>query len=595
MVAAFPGQVLVADHPGGTLGGCNVADLTGAGLARHPVVIGQDAAAIGGATAIVADRVHALAQAAQVGLVHRQRLARARGLLDPVDGFHQPRRHLAPGGDPGGHHRQLQRRGQHEALTDRGVGGIADQPVLAMHARLPVAVGGQPARHGGHRDIVADAQAELLGHGRDPVDPDLERHVVVIDVAALLQRLFQVHMAVAAAFPAMETAVTDLEEAGAIDRLLGVGDPCLERRHRGDHLEGRAGRIGALDRLVGQRAIGVLGQAPVVGHRDATHEQVGIETGGRGDGAQVAGFAVDDHGSRAFLSQSCLHIGLQRRVHGQLQIGAGLALAPVQLAHDAAIGVDFDPFGAGLAAQQILLLGLQPDLADLKARDAQHRFRVLYLAQVIVADRADIAHHMGKIAGLRIDPGQADLGRDAGQGGGVHRHFRDMFPTDLVGQGNRQEGRRAAHLGQGAVQFLGIERDQTLQIGNHRIHIARVLAHHDDPIRRGVLGDDGTVAVKQLAPGRRDQADVDPVFLGQQAKLIGLIDLHIAHAHRQPADEGRLYPAQQQGAAGQNPLYLVHVTGRPSHLSALPESRHPQVSDGARRTPPGWPRLPEDR
>ena len=212
-------------------------------------------------------------------------------------------------------------------------------------------------------------------------------------------------MAVPAALPAVEAAARDLQVARAPDGVARPDHPGLERGHGGDHLEGRARRIGALHRLVGQRPVGIVGQALVIGHRDAAHEEVGIEAGRRGDGAQIAGLAVHHHRRGALAAQPRLDIGLQAGIHRQLQVRAGLPVAAVKLAHHPARGVDLHALGAGLAAQQVLLLGLQPDLADLEARDHQHRLGVFHLRQVIIADRADITDHMGEVAALRIDPG----------------------------------------------------------------------------------------------------------------------------------------------------------------------------------------------
>ena len=65
----------------------------------------------------------------------------------------------------------------------------------------------------------------------------------------------------------------------------------------------------------------------------------------------------------------------------------GLALAAVELAHDAAGGVDLDPLGARAAAQDVLVFRLDADLADLEARDPQDRVGILELGEVVVADR----------------------------------------------------------------------------------------------------------------------------------------------------------------------------------------------------------------
>jgi hypothetical protein len=45
-----------------------------------------------------------------------------------------------------------------------------------------------------------------------------------------------------------------------------------------------------------------------------------------------------------------------------------------------------------------------------------------------------------------------------------------------------------------------------------------------------LLGETRTPLRSKISPrAGGDQADVDPVLLGQQAELVGLVDLHVAH------------------------------------------------------------------
>ena len=55
-------------------------------------------------------------------------------------------------------------------------------------------------------------------------------------------------------------------------------------------------------------------------------------------------------------------------------------------------------------------------------------------------------------------------------------------------------------------------------------------------------------------------------FFGQKLILVGLFDLHVAHAQAQHGDEGRLCPAQQQRAARDRAHAGFAVFRRPSHI-----------------------------
>jgi hypothetical protein len=77
-----------------------------------------------------------------------------------------------------------------------------------------------------------------------------------------------------------------------------------------------------------------------------------------------------------------------------------------------------------------------------------------------------------------------------------------------------------------------------------------------------------TVAIKNLAAGWCQQANIDAVLFGQQAKLIRLVDLQIAHARRKRTNKPELHPPQQQGTAAQLAVGAFLIFGRASHLRA---------------------------
>ena len=99
--------------------------------------------------------------------------------------------------------------------------------------------------------------------------------------------------------------------------------------------------------------------------------------------------------------------------------------------------------------------------------------------------------------------------------------------------------------------LVPVQRDQFGQFADNLVQITGILGHDNDAVRGRVLADDLPVPVINLAAFGRDKTDIDPVFFGQQAVLVGLIDLHEPHPRRQPADKGGLKPAQHQGASRQ--------------------------------------------
>ena len=182
---------------------------------------------------------------------------------------------------------------------------------------------------------------------------------------------------------------------------------------------------------------------------------------------------------------------------------------------------------------------------------------------------------MGEIRPARIKPRQPHFGQDTGQGRRVYGDGAHVAPRDLIGHRDRQERRRPVHFAHGAFKLFVVQRDQFGQTVDHLRHVARILAHDDDAVARAVLGNRVAVAVEYLAPFGRDQADVDPVFFGEKAELVGLIDLKIAHTKGQCADKHGLQPADKHGAAAERgvgffQLARVASHGRPPTRSSEP-------------------------
>ena len=419
---------------------------------------------------------------------------------------------------------------------------------------------------------MADPEAEHVRDLGNAVDAHALGHVVVVDVAAFHDRIVQVHVPVPAAFPAVEAAVAHLVVPRAPDGLAGADLAVLERRERGDHLVGGAGRVGALHRLVGQRAVLVLGQGAVVRPRDAAHEEVRVVGGRGGDGDEIAVLHVHHHHGRAFSLEPLLDEIREPVVAGELDVLARRALVTAQFAHHSAGGVDLDPAGAGLAAQLVLEARLDTELADRKARDLEQGIGVLDARLVEFAERADIAHDMGEIAPHRVMARQAHLGRDAGKRGGVDGDAAEILPAQTVGQRHRHEGAAPLHLAQRALELGLVDVDQLAQLGHHFVHVARILAHDHDPEILRVVGEHDATPVEDQPARRRDEPQVDAVLLGQKLVLLCLLDLQLAHPEAECADRRHLYAAQHEGAARDGAHAPFDVLGRILH------SRRPRSS-----------------
>ena len=565
MVAAVPGQLIVTGDATGALCGGDIAHLAGAGLAGHAPFLGHDPRFPRRPGGRVYHRIHAAPGDAQVAFAQTE-IGEFRGLdRNPVDGAHEARLDLAPGRHPRRHHRQLQGRGQHETLPDRGIERIADHPGLVEAFLLPRPVGGDAGGDGRHRQVMFDPDTQSSRHRRDAVDAGGAGGLVIEDIAGFLQALHRVHMAVAAPAPAMELAAGDFQRAIAEEGAAVVDNARLKPGQQRDHLEGRAGRIDALHGLVGQRAVVMFGQRLVIGRGNATHEQVRIEDRVRGNGHDIAIGHVDDHGGGGFLAQALHGVILQPRIQRHLQGGALLALLPAEFAHLAACGVHLDLANARLAAQDRFQLVLGPDLAELEFRQHQHRVGIFHFRQVVIRDPTDIAQHMGEIAPARIDPRQNRFRLHAGQRRCVHGDRAELVPTQVIADADRGAG---AALGDSRQQLGGLlvrHRHQQAQLGHYLIDIAGQFAGDGGTVILFIAGDHQTIAVMDQPAHRRQQAKLDRVAIRKQPIFVGMFDLHRAQPPGQRADHRRLNDAQHHPAPRDDAGAVDHVLGRFTH------------------------------
>ena len=171
--------------------------------------------------------------------------------------------------------------------------------------------------------------------------------------------------AVAALLVVAEGVAAEVEEAGVGNGLLAAcACRCSSARQRHEGLEGRAGRIGAVERAVDHRLVGrVVEHVPVL-RVDAVDEQVGVVAGHRHQGQDAAGGRLDRHQRAAALAEGLLGDLLQLGVERQRQVVAGHRRGARQRAHGAAAGIDLDLLEAGAAVQLEFVVLLQAGLAE---------------------------------------------------------------------------------------------------------------------------------------------------------------------------------------------------------------------------------------
>ena len=167
----------------------------------------------------------------------------------------------------------------------------------------------------------------------------------------------------------------------------------LEADRRGGELPGGAGRILALQRLVVERLPRIGAQRIPVLRRNAADEAIAVPARRAVQREHAAGLRIDRH--RATLQRVAEDAGdeaLEIHVDVRVQIGSRhrrQILASARVLHDAAARVHFDELAAFLAAQDRLVLLLEPLLAHLLPRLVVLERR---LRQFLFAHFARVAH-----------------------------------------------------------------------------------------------------------------------------------------------------------------------------------------------------------
>ena len=232
-------------------------------------------------------------------------------------------------------------------------------------------------------------------------------------------------MPVPAAPPAMKAPIAEPVAAIAEHGLVGADHAGLDRRQRHHHLEGRAGRIHPARPFVVQRAMGVLQQRRVVRPRDAAHELVRLEARGRGQRQQVAALVTSITTAAALCPprRACACAAARDRgSDADPAPGSPSSRSSSRITRPTALTSSRS--GARLAAQaRGRSPRSSPRLPIWNSGMRRIGSGVPTCGQIAFGHPPDIAHDMRGLDAVRVMPGQADLGLDAGQGGRVDVHL----------------------------------------------------------------------------------------------------------------------------------------------------------------------------
>ncbi len=367
-------------------------------------------------------------------------------------------------------------------------------------------------------DLGLATKAKLGQEIMQPADAHLMRQAVEKGVARHGDGLFYVHQAVAARLPVPIVAAVARqgEEPRVGNGLARTAQAQLQSGQGHERLEGGTGRIEAAQGAVNHGMVGAAVQFLPTGRVDAVDEQVGVETGRRHQGQHGPGLRVQCHQRAAHLTEGGLGHLLQFRVQVQIDVVAGHGRAAGQDPDRPTRGIDLDLFDAGATVQPPLVAVLDTLLADvIGAPIIGVLFALCQAIQVVVADPANVAHHVGEGVAERVLAEQPGAHLDAGEAKAVDREAGRLFFGQMVMNGDALE---ILALGQQTFEAFAvgdIDLDNGRQAGDRVFQVARPARRDLQGIGGKVVGQHDAVAVVDDAACRHRRHHGDAVAFGQ--------------------------------------------------------------------------------
>ena len=260
-------------------------------------------------------------------------------------------------------------------------------------------------------------------------------------------------------------------------------------------------------------------------------KDVGIIGRHRHHGQHIAGQAIDDDDAGAVVAQPSRGEVLEIAVDGQLQRFAGDVAARIEFAHHLAARRHLHPLRAGIAAQRFVGTALDAVLADAKAREDEQR--VLLFLVLGGRRRADIAEQMGEVIGIGIDPAEGAHRAQAGDIGDLDVERGKGRPVEVARHFDGHVARLDGDIGADAQLVFEAQRQHLADLGKDGIEIADLFGDEFEAIIGAVERQWLAAAIDDPAAARRDEAQLDPVFLRCQPVLFAFEDRQIRQPRRQ--------------------------------------------------------------
>jgi hypothetical protein len=322
------------------------------------------------------------------------------------------------------------------------------------------------------------------------------------------------------------------------DRLLRGALAVGEGGERHVGLEGRARRVGAGQRAVDHRLVGVLVQFLPVLRVDPVDEEVRVEPGLGHEGEHAAGGRVDRHQRAAPVAEGAIDHFLQPGVDLEHEVAARHRRRRGERAHRPPAGVDLDLREPGGAVQVLLVARLEAGLADVvRALVVGLRAVGLEALDVALADAADVAHDVGKELALRVLAEQPRIDLHTREAVAVRGEARDLLVGEPRADG---EAADALRLLEELAEPPPVARRDVHHRGelvDERFEIRHPGWRDLEGVGRVVVREHHAVAVDDDAAVGHDGHHGNPVVLRQRMKMVVPDELQVAEAQEQRAEE----------------------------------------------------------
>ena len=368
--------------------------------------------------------------------------------------------------------------------------------------------------------------------------------------------------------PAAERAAVERPSSRSSTTVRVIVEDLLGQAGGRHHdLEGRAGRVGVLDRPVLQRVVGVVDQRLPVGLLEAAGEQVGVERRRGDQGEDLAVPGIHRH-HRPHLLRAVEPAGgllLEVEVDRQGEVLAGDRRVALVLLEQLAAAVDHHHPLAVPPAQLGVVGLLDPLLADHVAR----LVGAVRLGDLVQAGLAQVAEDVSGLLAVAVEAQVLDLDLELRVLELLDAEAGHLGEREVLGQEHRLEHRHAAVLVEDLLQLGHRPAEHAGGVPEAVIEARRAAAVDHQAVAGDVLDQQAPLAVEDQAAGGLDRELAQPVVLGELAVVVPLDELGEPEAggdhHQHAGDDG----GQHADAADQ----IVSMLANDLHdaASILPE------------------------